>query len=326
MTGGQRILDIVLILAVVFSLLLIAASSVMHLGNAGVGGDPAAYGRILPPDQAVAEAENVRASVMPQKGIDRLHRAVASFLQVLVIVYALLVFLRRKQAGQYLAAAMAALAVSLALALLGIVYGSPLRYPWLMLVNFLGGVILLSLYWWLLLHRYQPRPIDVPPGLKGLAAAALGLVIVQITLGAWTDAYYAAMACKTFPDCHGGWWLGADLLRGLSLLGTLQVDAGGRVIIDRDVAMAIHMAHRLGAAVTLLGVALLALRAIVAGGLNRHWGGIILLLLCVQIGLGIMMVLHQLPLGLAVAHSVNAAMLILAVLSLLHRCLQTGGS
>ena len=52
----------------------------------------------------------------------------------------------------------------------------------------------------------------------------LGLLVVQIALGGWTSANYAALACPTFPKCMGEWWPPMDLADGFVLWRGLGVN------------------------------------------------------------------------------------------------------
>jgi cytochrome c oxidase assembly protein subunit 15 len=150
----------------------------------------------------------------------------------------------------------------------------------------------------------------------------LGLLLVvgQMLLGGWTSANYAALACTEFPTCHGGdWWPAADFAEGFRLWRPLGVDYEFGVL-DSPARTAVHLAHRLGALVVAVYVGALALAVIrrAASAAERRLGIALLAILCVQIGLGITNVVAQLPLAVAVAHNGGAALLLLALLSLVH--------
>lgn len=73
---------------------------------------------------------------------------------------------------------------------------------------------------------------------------------------------------------------------------------------------AIHWAHRIGALVTFLTLTYVAYRAMRLLAL-RSLGGVVLVLLCVQVALGIASVQRSLPLPMAVAHNGVAALVML---------------
>jgi cytochrome c oxidase assembly protein subunit 15 len=143
------------------------------------------------------------------------------------------------------------------------------------------------------------------------------VLIAEILLGAWTDAYYAALACTTFPDCHGQWLPGLNLWAGLPMLGTLNVDAYGKVIIDQAVAADIHMAHRVGALVAFAVIFWLVVKAWVVGA--RFASICLLLLLLIQTALGIATVMGNFSIMVVVCHSVLSALLIVSTLTLIHQ-------
>jgi cytochrome c oxidase assembly protein subunit 15 len=78
---------------------------------------------------------------------------------------------------------------------------------------------------------------------------------------------------------------------------------------------AIHRAHRIGALVTFLTQMYVAYRAMRLPAL-RSLGGVVLVLLFVQVTLGIARVLGSLPLPVAVAHNGVAALLLAALVML----------
>jgi len=318
-----------IVATLVMCLALIHASAIMHLSNVGMGSPnwPASYGLIAGSGAITAmeagKAHTAVSAITPSATADRIHRAVANILQLLIIAVVFSAFLKRRNSGlrQPLLVPMLALILSLFLAFLGAWYGSPLRYPWIMIINLTGGIALLALFWWLALDIYA-KPVAVTEDehqLRPWAITGLIIVAIQITMGAWTDAYYAALACTGFPGCAGADWSGSDLLRGLSLLGSLSVDASGKVISEHAVAASIHMAHRTWAGVTVLSIGWLAWRAMRLGGRQRLIGMTMLAVLAVQMGLGLAMIQFSMPVIFVVAHTVTAALLVLAILNLIHR-------
>lgn len=95
-------------------------------------------------------------------------------------------------------------------------------------------------------------------------------------------------------------------------------------ILENPARVAIHMSHRLGALVVFLllgGLMLWAIRQ-----RQRMLGMIphtILLLLVVQVSLGVMNVVLALPLPIATAHNLVAALLLLAVINFNYRLYPT---
>ena len=88
-------------------------------------------------------------------------------------------------------------------------------------------------------------------------------------------------------------------------------------VLEGPARTAVHMSHRLGAVITLLVVAFIAVRSILDACLNvRRAGSILLALLIVQFSLGVANVLLTLPIMVAVAHNGVAALLLLSILTL----------
>jgi len=149
----------------------------------------------------------------------------------------------------------------------------------------------------------------------------LGVVILylQLSLGGWTSANYAAVACVDFPTCLGQWWPVMNFEEAFVLWRESGINYEGGVL-SHEARTAIHMTHRLGALVTFLYLGTFALASIVLPGnrARRGIGVVLLAVLLAQIGLGIANVLLALPLPVAVAHNGVAALLLLTLLTLNH--------
>ena len=201
-------------------------------------------------------------------------------------------------------------------------------WPQVVALHLLGGFTTLTLLTLLTLRlRAQGRErtaASAGPALARLRPWLYGgllLVVVQIALGAWTAANYAAVACTDLPTCQGQWWpAGMDFRHGFDV--TQQVGPnylGGQLTADGRVA--IHVSHRLGAVLVLAYfTVLLALmwRHRRASGLDRAIA-LVALVLAAQVGLGLANVLLHIPLGIAVAHNAMGAGLLLAVVHLIWR-------
>ena len=190
--------------------------------------------------------------------------------------------------------------------------------PLVVSAHLMGGLATLALLWWNLLGVCATRP--EPAALANLHRAAflaLAVLVVQVFLGGWTSANYAALACTDFPTCHGRWWPQTDFGEAFVLWRGLGINYEFGVL-DTPARTAIHVAHRLGAVVTLLVVgatAIHALRAPVAR--VRRVGWCILAALLGQLILGMSNVIGGLPLPVAVAHNAGAAVLLLTLVTLI---------
>ena len=153
--------------------------------------------------------------------------------------------------------------------------------------------------------------------LRRMAIAGIALVALQIAVGGWTSANYAALSCgMDFPTCAGRWWPATDFREAFVLWRGIGVNYEGGVL-DADARTAIQLTHRIGALVVLghlLGVILAAWRR----GFRRD-ALAVGIVLAAQIALGISNVMLGLPLPVATAHNAGAAVLLLVLFALLVR-------
>jgi len=205
-------------------------------------------------------------------------------------------------------------------AMLGMWTVTLLLKPIIVMGHLLGGMSTLALLWWLYLRGRPSRLVISPePEYRRLATVALLVLACQIALGGWTSANYAALACPDFPACQGQLWPPADFAEGFVLWRGLGVDYEGGVL-DIAARVAIHLAHRIGALITLFVLGYVVIRMVRAPflGALRVAAGVTGLLLLGQLGLGVGIVLMQLPLPAATAHNGIAALLLLSVVTLNH--------
>ena len=317
-----------LLLAVAATLGVIALGAYVRLTDAGLGCPdwPGCYGHFgsLPEtaeEIAAARAQDPRGAYDAGKAArEMLHRYAAGGLGLLVLLLAALGWSGR--APRRLRPGLNALLLLVAAqALLGMWTVTLQLQPLVVVAHLLGGFATLGLLWllWLPAPAAEHRPA-VPRSLRRWAAAALAALLVQIALGGWTSANYAALACPDFPTCQGRWWPdGMDFEEAFVLWRGAGIDYEHGVL-DSPARTAVHMAHRAGAA----AAALLLLALAVAGWRSddtrlRRGVAALVILLAAQLGLGAANVLLQLPLPVAVAHHVTAALLLLAALSLWRR-------
>lgn len=192
--------------------------------------------------------------------------------------------------------------------------------PVIVMAHLMGGLLTLSLLTWLAWKStpWGPLVSAEAPKLRRLLWIGLVLLVVQIALGGWTSANYAALACGTdYPTCLGQWWPEQDYREGFILWRGIGVDYEGGVL-DGPARVAIQMAHRLMAILVFGHLLMVAIRLLRSTGL-RYSGGLLLVLLCAQVALGISNIVLGLPLWVAVAHNAGAALLLFTVVGLLAR-------
>ena len=306
-------------------IVLVSLSAYLRLAHSGIGcADwPACYGRIGEPpavSQPISSENAYRRIVaeasQPLAWATPLHRLVASVLGLLIVFLVMLAFKLKKNR----LISLALLGITVWLALLGLNSGS-LHSPAVVMGNLSGGFAMLGLLGWMLfrdndrendpLNRGKQTPLTT-----AVPVIAVTLLITQILTGGLTSANFAATSCQTLPDCHGNWLPGPEIFTAMDLSRDHQVTSMGQAIGGNE-RMDIHIAHRLGAVVTLLVVLVTGFTALRAGSRYRVAAIVVMLLVAVEFSIGVAAILSDLPIGLAVAHNWIAALLLLAILKIM---------
>jgi heme a synthase len=301
------------------ALIVIALGAYTRLSDSGLGCPdwPGCYGELIVPQgpDAVTKAElSFQQTVEPMKAwIEMIHRYLA-FSLGLGILSLFFFELYRGIRNRYCPWLLITLTVVLMLqALLGMWTVTLRLYPPIILLHLFGGLTLLSLLWW---YSTPGKPcsdknqttIQQPFSLLPWLWLGLGLLLVQIALGGWTSANYAALICPDFPYCQGKW---LPTLTWHSLWPHLDMR------LDNTALVTIHMAHRLGALTIgsyLLGLGILIwVRSEIPHALRQSL--LLLIGLFIQITLGILNIVLQLPMVTAVAHNSVAMLLVLILLA-----------
>ena len=212
--------------------------------------------------------------------------------------------------------AIIAFAVVILQALLGMWTVTLLLKPVVVMAHLLGGMLTLALLGYVALRLANTHaPSAAQMRLKPMIVVALVLLALQIALGGWTSANYAALACGAdFPMCVGQWWPMTDFHDAFVLWRGVGVNYEGGVL-DAAARTAIQLAHRIGALIVfghILATGVIAWQR----GL-RLSGALAGLLVCAQVALGIANVKLLLPLPVATAHNAVAALLLLSLVALL---------
>ena len=196
--------------------------------------------------------------------------------------------------------------------LFGYLTVSLLLLPLIVTGHLFGGFTTLTLFFliFLMSGRFSILEKVKIPKLKTIATIALVVLIFQIFLGVWTSTNYASLACADFPTCQGSYMPEMDFKNGFNL----NQEVGPNYLyglLDNPSRVAIHYSHRVSAIlVTIVFLVLISkLWFSNAAPLASTLG----VLLLTQISLGIINVVYVLPLYVAIAHNLVAALLLLTV-------------
>lgn len=314
-------------IAAIIAFCVIVLGAYVRLSHAGLGCPdwPGCYGQLTWPveSQEVLDANQQ----FPERPVESdkawkemVHRYLAGALVLLVVGINFLAWKTdRRQAGFRPLAALL-LVLILFQAALGMWTVTLKLWPIVVMGHLLGGLATLGILLWIS-YRSRETGSDTAAAdfgnLRLLIFAGLAVLAVQLALGGWTSSNYSALACPDFPTCQGQWWPEADFSEGFVLWREIGVDYEGGVL-DLPSRVAIQLAHRIGALVTLAVLGLLAFRLIRKAATLRS-GVVLGVLLVTQVLLGILNILLFLPLPNAVAHNAVGALLVASMIWLLHR-------
>lgn len=203
--------------------------------------------------------------------------------------------------------------------------------PVVVMGHLLGGFTVLSCL--LLLYlRLTALPMvpqfEAATRLAKLAFIGIAVVAVQIALGGWVSANYAALACTEFPVCEGNWSSRLDFAGAFSVPEAQDYEFG---VHNYEQRMTMHILHRIGAVITFFYVGWLAISLYLRGAapMLKNLALLMGAVLVVQVLLGISNVVFSLPLAVAVAHNAVGACLLLVMVAtayMLTQKTQTGES
>ncbi len=305
------------------ALCVIVLGAYVRLSDAGLGCPdwPGCYGTLTVP-QSEAAIQHAQTA-FPQAAIDAgkawkemAHRYLAGTLGLLVLAIFVLAFKLRNQIKNSVCVPTALLAVIGFQAMLGMWTVTLLLKPVIVSAHLLGGMLTLAILVWLV-HRqsgtYSATTVT-STNLRFFIRFSLVVLMAQIFLGGWTSTNYAALACTDFPTCHGAWMPATDFNNAFHLARELGRSADGG-LLSLEALTTIQWTHRIGALITLIYLGFLAIFVLKYAPI-RQFGFILLLLLLAQISLGIANLVLYLPLVLAVAHNLGAALLLVTVIVL----------
>lgn len=309
---------------VVLALCVVVLGAWVRLNDAGLGCPdwPGCYGHV-----SAGNAEqnlDVAQGMYPERKFEyakavkeMLHRYVASGLGLVILLLAALAYSNRHDPNQPVKVPLLLVPLVILQGLLGMWTVTLLLKPLIVVLHLLGGLATLSLLYWQSMRVDRSTRPAAERNIRKFALLGLIVLSIQILLGGWTSANYAAVSCPDFPTCQASYWPNMDAKDAFVMWRGLGIDYEGGVL-DHPARVAIHFVHRIGAVVTALVLGFVAFlawtraqtRAVQFAGLMV---GVILL---AQLILGPLMVVRGFPLALATAHNAVAALLLLSVVRL----------
>lgn len=330
-----RLYGNLLIFAILLAVLVVVLGAFTRLADAGLGCPdwPGCYGHITAPtavdDVSAANRAYPERPVEFAKAIkEMVHRYFAGGLILTVFFLMLLAWKNRGEKGSPIILSTFVFFLILFQAVLGMWTVTWKLNPLIVMSHLLGGFTTLALLWLMTLRVGRINVSSASGAGTGLKwAAAIGLVLVagQIALGGWTSSNYAALACPDFPTCQTQWWPAMDWTEGFVLWRGIGQDYEFG-ILEPAARTAIHMAHRVGALITFVYLAVLTMIIMKGDASSRMKmiAGVVLSVLLVQVGLGISNIVFALPLVVATAHNAVGAILLLGLVTLVYATYQSG--
>jgi cytochrome c oxidase assembly protein subunit 15 len=316
----------------VIAFVVIVLGAWVRLSHAGLGCPdwPGCYGQLTWPAES---HEILRAEqAFPDRPVEghkawkeMVHRYLAGILVLLVVAINVLAWRKGNRAAGLRGLAALLLVLILFQAALGMWTVTLKLKPIVVMAHLLGGLTTFGLLLWLTWRSGgRKQGLREFTAARGLILAGLAVLLLQVALGGWTSANYAALACPDFPACQGQAWPETDFGEAFVLWREIGVDYEGG-LLDLPARTAIHLAHRIGALVVLAVLGLLAVR-LLRRPATRAEGATLAALLAAQILLGIQNVVLSLPLPNAVAHNGMGALLLAMMLWLTYRSGAARGS
>lgn len=321
------------LIATLLAFVVVTLGAYVRLSGAGLGclNWPGCYGQISASQsaeriQAANSAFVDRAMDSRRAWIEMIHRYTAGILGLLIVMLAVLSWLRRRMPGQKVVLPIALVALVVVQVLLGMWSVTLLLQPVVVVAHLVGGVLAMALLWWLTLRQgrlfaqyFRVSAVNSVQHFKPWVVLALIVVLIELSLGGWTSANYAALACPDFPVCRGSWWPSMDFAEGFQFWKHLGA-SGHSVGLSNEGRVAVNFVHRLGAVVTIVYVGALCICCMRA---QQHLplaiaGGVTFVLLVAQVSVGIANVLLVPALLLALAHTAVAALLLLSLITVYH--------
>lgn len=333
---NRKFLSTLALCASFFALGVIALGAFTRLIDAGLGCPdwPGCYGHLMAPisesaQQSLANEYPGSHFVAYKAWAEMVHRYFVGGLSLFILGIVISIFIKKS----YRVISNVIFAIVLVLLLIyQIMLGQwtvTLKLlPIIVTQHLLGGFCILSTLWLIYLNnrienQWRPKQ-DNLSRLIPWALIGFILLLLQISLGAWTSTNYASLSCPDFPFCDnnapGMLW---NFKQAFNLISPVGINYEGGVL-SQAVRQTIQITHRLGALIVILymfiltGFALPRLKKFPELLTSLYS---ILGLLLVQLCIGMINVIFKLPLLSAILHNLIAVLLLLAVITFIFKLL-----
>ena len=305
--------------SLVLAVVVIVLGAYTRLTDAGLGCPdwPGCYGLLTVPTEAAHV--DMANQAFPERPVEAakawnemIHRYFAGALGLCIFTIALLA-VRNRRPGQSVRLPLLLVGLVVFQAALGMWTVTLNLLPVVVMAHLLGGFSILACLF--LYHLKLREPVRRPRRINMLTKFALvgmAILLMQIGLGGWTSANYAALACTDFPVCEDGWAERLDFSGAFSVPYAETYEYGAHGYGER---MTMHIVHRAGAVVTFLYLLWLGFRLWrqdVSSSMKTA-GTMLIGVLMLQVTLGVSNIVLSLPVIVAVAHNLVAACLLLVM-------------
>ncbi|WP_091989613.1 COX15/CtaA family protein [Pseudoalteromonas denitrificans] len=323
------------LLSCLFAVVVVGLGAYTRLSDAGLGCPdwPGCYGFLTVPkhidDISTVEQNFPGAVIESQKAWkEMIHRYFAGSLGLMllsIMIYSIYRFktqaIKRPKLNDITPVKLPVFLVVLVIfqAVLGMLTVTMALQPLIVMGHLLGGFAILSLSY-LLYLRIKHQPITSEDtnviGYFSWCLVALIVLSIQIALGGWLAANYAAPHCSGLPLCSGDWQ------QTFSFLDVFQLPAASSNyeygVLSSEARQSIHLVHRFWAMITATVILVVALRIFWQSRCKVIKNSALLVVGAVicQILLGGILVYWQFPISIALAHNLMAAMLLLSLVRL----------
>ncbi|MEJ6476043.1 COX15/CtaA family protein [Pseudoalteromonas piscicida] len=312
----------IVIFACFVTVVVVTLGAFTRLSDAGLGCPdwPGCYGFLTVPNEShelsAAKDQFPHLEVEAEKAwIEMIHRYFASFLGLIILTLACLqLFKKQENKGPnrhyYLL-----LMLVLFQGALGMWTVTMNLQPVIVMGHLLGGFSILALLVLLVLRlKHSSITAQVPRRTAQVCYVALFVLVIQIALGGWLAANYAAPHCTGLPLCDN-----SQLFSWQSLFTLPEASATYEFgVLPFESRVSIHFTHRVWAIITVLSllIACWPLLKQQQSQVIRNSAYLVLVLVTLQVVVGAAIVHFQFPLLLTLFHNFMAAMVLLAMVRL----------